>query len=536
MLIFYELLITQGLLLSAATALVFGVWMFLHKQRTAHDIAVAFVVTITAFWVFSFVLWRMTDLPAQALFWLKMLYLFGSFVPVSFLFYAITLRIGRTPPLLLQIPILLLNVVAYRFIFHTDLVIQGSAARMVATPDIGVVALALHFVVLILAALVVLLRAFARDHVGRHRSQLLMLAGSVAAFSSMFLVLYFFIPFFGEGYTAAGSIGVMIGVFLIAFAAFRVHATFDIKVFGVETLVFLGMFVLVTDTVSSSSNFTELSFRMVILVLLIVYGALMVRVLAQEMFRLHKIEAMYGTLTRLNGKLIESDRLKTKFVSFASHQLRAPIGGIRGYLDMMRKGDFGKVSVKQKNILGMNLEALERLTDTIQIFLDVTKIEFGKFELFKTKVSISELVQKVVNEMRPLAAKKKLTLELEVAHGISEIEVDAGKIHHALINLIDNAIKYTKRGFVRVHVSEDSGKLITHVTDTGMGMTKRDKERVFRLFERGISAVKLDASGEGLGLHIVKNIIEAHNGELIVESKGKGKGSRFGFSIPVINR
>jgi two-component system phosphate regulon sensor histidine kinase PhoR len=147
---------------------------------------------------------------------------------------------------------------------------------------------------------------------------------------------------------------------------------------------------------------------------------------------------------------------------------------------------------------------------------------------------IRDLITRTVAEMRPAIDAKGLALEVAIDPSVTTAVCDSSKIFHALVNFIDNATKYTEKGTVAVRAHVDNDWLVVEVTDTGIGMDPTDRARLFHLFERGISAVKLESSGQGLGLYIVKNIVEAHHGNVFIESAGKGKGSTFGFRIPLV--
>lgn len=323
------------------------------------------------------------------------------------------------------------------------------------------------------------------------------------------------------------------GMAIISATILRKNLLENIRFIGAEFFLFFILLIFVTEMVTSTGSPEDFNFRLAILIVIVLYGAMMMTSFVRERKRLKEIKDLHEKLAAVNKVLMRADRLKTRFVSFASHQLRAPLGGIRGYLDMMEKGDFGKLNKMQENVVSLNLDAVNRLTQTIEMFLDVTKIELGKLDLVRMDTDIRELVGKVVQEILPAAEKKGLSVTVRTEDGIPVMKVDSSKIYHVLVNLIDNAVKYTESGGVEVRVARVGDDLEVRVADTGMGLDKKGKDELLGLFERGIAAVKLETSGEGLGLYIVKNIVDAHGGEMIIESEGPGKGSEFGFRIPL---
>jgi signal transduction histidine kinase len=363
------------------------------------------------------------------------------------------------------------------------------------------------------------------------------IGGSLLSFGAIFLEMYAApaLSFFVEPWVlnAVSSATLIIGISIISLAGIGKRPDLQLRYTGIELILLLLLVVFTAGIVISAATPFEFTFRFVLLLLLVIYGAMALRTFAREMWRLKEIESLHDRLTQLNAVLMRADRLKTRFVSFASHQLRAPLGGIRGYLDMMNRGDFGAMTDPQKRVIGLNLDAVNRLTQTIEMFLDVTKIELGKLDLYVTPTALGDVITKSVAEMKPLADKKGLVIKLEIPATLPMVQCDSAKIFHVMANFIDNAIKYTPTGSVTVRAREEGGFLVVEVVDTGIGMDQTDRSRLFHLFERGISAVKLESSGEGLGLYIVKNIIDAHGGTVFIESAGKEKGSTFGFRLPL---
>lgn len=355
----------------------------------------------------------------------------------------------------------------------------------------------------------------------------------LVSFGSIYLVLFgkgTFVGWVPDWVVASALLG---GMAIISATILRKNLLENIRFIGAEFFLFFILLIFVTEMATSAGSPEDFNFRLAILIVIVLYGAMMITSFVGEIKRLKEIEDLHKKLTAVNKVLMRADRLKTRFVSFASHQLRAPLGGIRGYLDMLQKGDFGELNKMQKNAVSLNFDAANRLTQTIEMFLDVTKIELGKLDLIRMDTDIRELVDKVVQEMLPVAEKKGLSVTVRTGDDIPVMKVDSSKIYHVLVNLIDNAVKYTESGGVEVRAARVGDDLEIRVADTGMGLDKKGRDELLSLFKRGIAAVKLETSGEGLGLYIVKNIVDAHGGEMIIESEGPGKGSEFGFRIPL---
>ncbi len=238
-------------------------------------------------------------------------------------------------------------------------------------------------------------------------------------------------------------------------------------------------------------------------------------------------------LEKANEHLKELDEAKNEFISIASHQLRTPLTGIKGYLAMIVDGDFGKVPAQMFDILKQVLEASKRMIRLVNLFLNITKIEAGKFTLEKKPTDIVELVQSEITELIKVAEDKGLKIEFKKPKTkLPDVTIDGDKLKDVVLNLIDNAIKYTDKGKITVSVEKLNGDVRVSVKDTGRGIPHDDAKKLFSKFVRGEGIAQVQPDGSGLGLYIAKRIVDAHKGEIWVESEGLGKGSTFIFTIP----
>lgn len=258
-------------------------------------------------------------------------------------------------------------------------------------------------------------------------------------------------------------------------------------------------------------------------------------VLARNLNLFAAIQTTNRKLEVANKHLQELDRAKSEFVSIASHQLRTPMTGIKGYLSMMTDGDFGPLDPKHVEILRNLLAESDRMIRLINQFLNVSKIEAGKFTYEKKPVRLDALVRKQVNELRKAATDKKLKLEFKAPKkSFPETLADPDKLEDVVLNLIDNAIKYTASGEIEVSLDSTAKDIAFAVKDTGIGIKKRDAGELFSKFMRGSGIAQIHPDGSGLGLFIAKSIVDAHGGKIWAESAGEGKGSTFRFTIPII--
>ena len=237
-----------------------------------------------------------------------------------------------------------------------------------------------------------------------------------------------------------------------------------------------------------------------------------------------------------NVKLRELDKAKSEFLSIASHQLRTPISAIKGYLSMIVDGDFGKVPKNITKVIKDLFESASRLARLINIFLNVSRIESGRLKLEKKALQINDLIESVVTELANQAKQKGVELVYKKPKGkIPEIFADSDKLREVVLNLVDNAIKYTPQGKIEIFVKFDSKELTFLTKDTGIGIDPKEVKSLFRKFVRGSGVAQIHTGGSGLGLFIAQKIVKEHNGRIWAESKGKGKGSTFQFVVPVYN-
>ncbi|HCJ52956.1 MAG TPA: hypothetical protein DHV25_04550 [Candidatus Kerfeldbacteria bacterium] len=208
--------------------------------------------------------------------------------------------------------------------------------------------------------------------------------------------------------------------------------------------------------------------------------------------------------------------------------------GIMGYLSMLVAGDFGKVKKDQQQILQNLLDESQRMIRLIRIFLNVSKIESGKLVLERNTVHIEDVIQKSVEVLSKAASDKGLKLIfVKPKQPLPEITIDKDKVGDVVMNLIDNAIKYTDKGSVTVSAKKEGDMIHTWIIDTGIGIEPHEAKNLFNKFVRGYGIAQINPDGSGLGLYVARRLTEAHGGKIWVESDGKGKGSRFQFTLPL---
>ncbi len=251
----------------------------------------------------------------------------------------------------------------------------------------------------------------------------------------------------------------------------------------------------------------------------------------ESLVELHKkLKEKADELEIQKRKAEEATKLKSQFLASMSHELRTPMNSILGLTELII--DDKSLPVKNKERMEVVLRSGRRLMNLINDILDLSKIEAGKMEVRNEEVLIEELLKEVENSIIPLTSKKELSFKIVRKFNTrSIINSDRNKVTQVLLNLLDNAVKFTNFGFVELHISSADNFIFFDVIDSGIGISKEDMEIIFEEFRQIDGTTTRKYNGTGLGLAICKRIAGLLNGDLTVKSE-PGHGSIFTFSIP----
>jgi signal transduction histidine kinase len=247
------------------------------------------------------------------------------------------------------------------------------------------------------------------------------------------------------------------------------------------------------------------------------------------------LNRMSEELGRLYGQLEQANRHKSQFLANMSHELRTPLNAILGYTELIVDNIYGEVPDKIREVLGRIENSGRHLLGLINDVLDLSKIEAGQLTLSLDDYSMKDVVQTVSSTVESLAAEKKLVLKVTVSPDLPPGRGDERRITQVLLNLVGNAIKFTEAGEVGIRATASDGQFLVAVSDTGPGISEKDRDRIFEEFQQVDGSATRSKGGTGLGLAIAKRIIEMHGGRLWVESS-LGKGSTFSFALPILAR
>jgi signal transduction histidine kinase len=397
--------------------------------------------------------------------------------------------------------------------------------------------------IFILATLHLGISKYRTATVKKKKDEILLATVGVTLFLLFFFLANFFVLIlinytiidYAYNFAIYGLFGMPI---LLAYLTYLIvkYQAFNVKLIAAQALVF-GVVVLIGSEfffVSSTSNIILVG---VTFVLACIGGYFLVRSVKNEVEQKEQIEKLAKNLEHANERLKILDRMKSEFVSIASHQLRSPLTAIRGYASMLLEGSYGVFPPKAREAITKIDDSSRYMALSIEDYLNVSRIESGNMKYEIGDFNLKEVAEKVVDEMRPIALKKGLLMVFRSdCNGSCSVNADIGKTRQVITNLIDNAMKYTPKGSIDVVAHDDMKKKKMYVTikDTGVGMSKETQGEVFEKFTRAKNANRINVTGTGLGLFVAKKMVQEMGGRVWAESEGEGKGSTFHIELPLL--
>ena len=239
-------------------------------------------------------------------------------------------------------------------------------------------------------------------------------------------------------------------------------------------------------------------------------------------------------LAKANEELIRLNKMKSDFVSAVSHELRTPLTSIKGYTSLVRGGRLGPVTQEQSDRLEKINRHTDYLSNLITELLDIARIESGRVGMVIKPFDLTRLLETVADLLAPQMKEKDLRLEIDLPKNLLPVPGDENHLQRVFVNLLSNAIRFTpEHGALAIRAVSDGKTLTLSVKDTGIGMPAADVQQLFTEFFRADNPINREKKGTGLGLVLVKKIVEAHGGTIRVESI-VGKGTTFLFTLPWI--
>ena len=363
------------------------------------------------------------------------------------------------------------------------------------------------------------------------RQTLIYMAGVLS-----FLVIFFISNFYAEvtkvyEFNLWGPLGMLVFIIFLSYLIIK-YKVFNLKLIGSNVLV-LSLWILTGSLLTIQDINVSHAVTAVTLIVSIIFGLILINSVRKEVGQREKIEKLASDLTSANARLLELDKQKSEFVSFATHQLRAPLTAMKGYTSLILEGEMGDINSEVRKATKRIFDSSSTLENIVDDYLNISRIELGtikySFEVFDFK----DLVNRVIEDLRPSIENKGLKFSFSTDPSTPDtrfmVRVDKDKFKQVISNLIDNSVKYTPSGSLDISLTRrlSDRKIQFSIKDTGVGISPAVMPKLFAKFVRADNANKQNIFGTGLGLYIANQIVLAHKGRLWAESKGEGKGSQF---------
>ena len=309
------------------------------------------------------------------------------------------------------------------------------------------------------------------------------------------------------------------------------HRIFNLKIITAEfsTAIMMTFFIV---RLFISINTADFLANLLSVLVVGTAGILLTKSIFKEVRQKENFELISKSLETTNKKLEQIDTARREFLSFASHQLRAPMTVIKGYANLIVDKNYLDNPERAKPILYKIINSTDQLDRLIKNFLDARAIEEVKMNYSFEPIDFVSLTSSVVDEFKSLAADKNLSLSFNSVKPVITVNADQMKLRQVIQNLVENAIKYTDNGFVKITIEDKGSSVLFGIADSGRGVSPQIKDRLFEQYVREKEGDH-EIQGTGLGLYIAKEIIHAHNGKIWVESEGENKGSKFYIELPI---
>ena len=447
--------------------------------------------------------------------------------------------------------LLFLGVINASFIIFSPLVISDIWFTAEGVVDIayGGWEWVFFWQVLLISVLIVykLIKQLTKETEKRKKDKIKYLLAGFSFFLLMNGVFNIILPVFFEVFNlyAFGDYSTIIFLSLMAYAITR-KDLFNVKaVLSTMAVGLISILLMIDLIVFTADIFWIRIMKGIIFLAFVSFGIVLIKSVAKEVERREELEKLSDKLVetnlklkKANNKLKKLDQAKSEFMSIASHQLRTPLTAIKGYLSMIVDGSYGDISEEAEEKMTDILGSSERLISLVNDLLNVSKIESGKIEMDFQENKIVDFIEKSIKELKIVAEKEGLYLKMQSEVDEDQIvEFDESRFRQVILNIIDNAIKYTKEGGITISLKSqklESGRdsVLIEIADTGEGMTEEEVKNIFESFSRGSAGDLMHAEGAGLGLYIAKKFVDMHNGSIWIESDGKGKGTSFFIELP----
>jgi signal transduction histidine kinase len=527
----------------AAIGILGFVGFFSNPRSSTNRAFLALAMLTIAYSVTNYVSYQLVD--ASVILWVLRFTIFFaiwhafSFFHFSYVFPKESLVYPKIYKWLLIPTVSIISLLTLSPLMFAGLEVQagvGSSSQAILGPAIPLFGIAT--LGLVAGALFLIIKRTLRAE-GLEKKQFFFILGGAALTFSLLIVFNLVLPIVFQQVRYIP----LAAIFFFPFVAFTTYAILkhhllSAKVVSTEILAFI-LAVVTFSEVVISQNLIETLFRSGEFVLVLIFGIFLIKSVLKEVQQREELQRLNQQIAGQNVQLQDLSRFKSQLLSLASHQIKSPLAAIKGFASLVADGSYGEVTNQTKEAIGKIQHSADDLLALINTLLDVRKVEEGKMEYKFERADITQMIAGVLDTLQPLAAAKNLELSAPTDKTPIWVNADPEKLKQVIQNLVDNAIKYTPSGFIKILLNEKSGSLgsastiVVSVTDSGLGIPADLVPHLFEEFVRD-ERVKKEIRGTGLGLYIAKKIVEAHGGRIWAESPGEGKGSTFHIALSKI--
>lgn len=532
-------------LLVGFVGMIYGLIVYSGNKKNKTNIWFFLFVLSVAFWSISMFFFRSSADVPSAIFWAKILYFSATIIPACFLGFSYIFPEDKPfftswKNYLIFIPFIFIAVISLlpEVLIKSVNIISGKEKEIIFNKP-AYALYSLYINIYFGWNYVVLIRKYFKSS-GVIKTQLAYIIIGTLVSTLVGVTTNLLLPTFGIfALNWVGQVGLIVMITTIFYAILK-HHLFDIKIIAAEILTFIVWIVLLVQFILADTlqaKFMGLS----LLIFVGIFGVLLIKSVIKEVRAREEIEELATKLEFANLRLKQLDEAKSDFLSIASHQLRTPLTAIKGYASMILEGSYGKISETAKGAVDKIFQSSQRLVLIIGDFLDISHIEQGTMQYDFASLDVREMAKNLADEFKAtIESSKEKSKALKISFEANEkenfsVSADRNKIRQVISNLIDNSIKYTPSGFVKVRLSKisESRNILLKIEDSGIGISTETMPNLFKKFGRAKSLSSAYANGSGLGLYVAKEIIKAHKGKIWAESDGEGKGSQFFVELPV---
>lgn len=527
-----KILAASGLI-NGIGALLFGIEVVRRNKKEFTTRLFLFLAGAIAMWSLAYWQWLSSADTTHALLFIRLLSVGAIFIPTACLHWVVSF-LGLNKQERRAVMLVYAMSIVYTVLIPTRLMLEGIEPRLMFSfwPIPGPVYvwyILFHYVGFFGYSIHLLAKEYRKTQDKIIKAQIRYIIGGIAlgiTGGATNFPLWYGIPF-----VPLGNLLVIFfpGALMVASVRYQL---FNIKLLLAEILVAFIWLIAGLETLLSETQERRWMGEG-LLVLAVIVGIVLVRSVKKEVEQKERLQKLTEDLEKANEELKRTEKLKAEFFSFAAHQVKSPMAVIKGYASLIFDGAFTGMDKVKEVGKKINMAASRTLT-MVNNLLDMRKIEEGRMVYAFEKTDVVAPIRTITNDLETLAKEKGLTLTFESSQDEIVLNMDIQKFTQVIQNLIDNAVKYTDVGWVKVRVELNDGKVLFTVSDSGRGISKEFASKMFEQFARD-PALAQDTKGTGLGLFIAKQIVEAHGGTIHAESEGEGSGSRFIVEVPINN-